>query len=211
VRALELSLDGLAELPGACEVPDAPVGIDYQDKAATPQVGAAFLDLLAMGLACDLARVATLQWGGALGANGVFSWLSDANGAPFAVHHHDISHDLSNATSRERKIAIDAWYAGQLGQLIDRLKALPEGDGTVFDTTAIVWVNELSNGQAHSRRDMVYVIAGGCGGHFDTGRFLQFAGTPHNDLLVSLCHAAGVDVQTFGNPAYCTGPLSGLI
>jgi hypothetical protein len=58
---------------------------------------------------------------------------------------------------------------------------------------------------------MVYVIAGSCAGYFDTGRFLTYAGDPHNDLLVSLCRAMDLPTSTFGNPAYCNGPLSGLI
>jgi hypothetical protein len=57
---------------------------------------------------------------------------------------------------------------------------------------------------------MHYLLAGSCGGTFKTGRYLDFKGDPHNNLLVSLCQAMDVDVSTFGNPAYCTGPLAGL-
>jgi hypothetical protein len=30
----------------------------------------------------------------------------------------------------------------------------------------------------------------------------------HNDLLVGIANAMGTNITTFGNPAYCTGPLS---
>ena len=33
---------------------------------------------------------------------------------------------------------------------------------------------------------------------------------PHNNLYVSLANAMGIDIDTFGNPAVCTGPLAGL-
>jgi hypothetical protein len=204
VRELESTLAALGDLPAACSVPDAPPDLDIKDDLLTPQIGVIQMELMSMALACDLARVGTLQWGGALGANGTFSWLGHGES------HHNISHAIGSPGPRQQKIEIDAWYATQLASFIDMLDALPEGDGTVFDNTAIVWCNELGSGAAHSRRDMIWVIAGSCGGWFDTGRFLQFGGHPHNDLLVSLCQAMDVDTQVFGNPAYCSGPLPGL-
>ena len=33
-------------------------------------------------------------------------------------------------------------------------------------------------------------------------------GDPHNNLLVSLGRAMELDMTSFGNPAYCTGPLA---
>jgi hypothetical protein len=43
------------------------------------------------------------------------------------------------------------------------------------------------------------------------GRSLKFKDVPHNRLLLSLSHAFGHTVKTFGNPDYCGGgPLTGL-
>ena len=36
------------------------------------------------------------------------------------------------------------------------------------------------------------------------------AGVMGNNLLVSLLQSMGVDTETFGDPSYCTGPLTGL-
>jgi hypothetical protein len=58
---------------------------------------------------------------------------------------------------------------------------------------------------------MPFLLAGRAGGKLRTGRFLRFASTvPHNNLLVSIMNAMDVPATTFGNPAYCTGPLAGL-
>jgi hypothetical protein len=87
---------------------------------------------------------------------------------------------------------------------------MPEGDGSVFDSTVIFWTNEHADGN-HLRQNIPYVIAGSAGGHFKTGRFVsQQKQVGHNDLLVSLLQATGVDTETFGDPSYCTGPLTGL-
>lgn len=75
-----------------------------------------------------------------------------------------------------------------------------------------MWTSEhkMYNG-CHCRDDLPYVVVGSGDGALRTGRLLEFGGVPHNDLYVSLCHAMGLtDVTTFGNPAVCRGPLSGL-
>ena len=96
------------------------------------------------------------------------------------------------------------------------MKAVPEGDGTLLDHSLVVWCNELSDGEVHSRRQLPYVLAGKCGGSVKTGRFLQYGprvgepAPPHNDLLVAIAQAMGVEIETFGNPAYCNGVLRGL-
>ena len=48
------------------------------------------------------------------------------------------------------------------------------------------------------------------GGHFTTGRYMNFAGAPHQKLLVSICQAMGLENQTFGDPTKGTGVLDGL-
>jgi hypothetical protein len=54
------------------------------------------------------------------------------------------------------------------------------------------------------------VLAGGAGGALQTGRFMQYNKIPHNNLCVSLINMMGGAATTFGNPAYCTGALTGL-
>jgi hypothetical protein len=60
--------------------------------------------------------------------------------------------------------------------------------------------------------DAPFILAGGAGGYFKTGRMIDFAGdVPHNNLLVSLLNSMGVNATTFGDPAFCTGPLKELV
>ena len=73
------------------------------------------------------------------------------------------------------------------------------------------WMNELAKGNVHSHNPLPVVIAGKCGGVLRTGRYLTYPnGVPHNNLLVSIANAMGTNINTFGNPAYCTGPLTNL-
>lgn len=206
VREIELRLTKQAALGGpACSDPVLEP-LDAQANDSFPDVGALQMDLLAMAFACDITRVASLQWSRSVSQTR-FTWLGIQEG------HHDLSHlgdeDLAGVDKLTR---IDQWYAEQFAGLIARLKAIPEGDGTVFDNTLLLWVNELAKGNTHSRKDAPYVLAGSAGGALATGRFLRYEGDqPHNDLLVSLLQAMGLSDTTFGNPDWCTGPLSGLL
>ena len=197
-KIIDVTVDG-------CQVPTAPPPVNgslYADANA-PTVMRAQIDLLVSALACDLTRVATLQWREALGGTSTFTWLGQNE------THHDISH-RTDQTGRDMMVDINIWFAEQLAYLLDQLASVPDGDGTLLDSTAVLWCNELSNGEQHSRRDMPFLLAGSCGGYFNTGRYLQYQGAMHNDLLVSLCNAMDVSTTTFGNPAYCTGPLPNL-
>ncbi len=187
-----------------CIRPPAPA-FDFRANDNFPKVSLAQMDLLTMAFTCDLTRVATLQWESSVGETR-FSWLGSSRG------HHDLSHDPDSAAdSKEMLTKINAWFAEQIAVLIDKLKAVKDGDGTLFDNTLILWVNDLSRGNAHSHPDMPFLLAGSAGNAIRTGRFLKYAGTvSHNNLLVSVLNAMGVETRTFGNPAYCTGPLAGL-
>ncbi|HEY3498662.1 MAG TPA: DUF1552 domain-containing protein, partial [Polyangiaceae bacterium] len=158
--------------------------VEKDANDAYPDVGALQLDLLVMALACDITRVASLQWSRSVSQTR-FTWLGITEG------HHDLSHlgddDLAAVDKLTR---INTWYTQQLATLLAKLEAIPEGDGTMLDNTLILFCNELAKGNTHSRKDASYVLAGRAGGALETGRFLHVPGeVPHNNLLVSLLRA----------------------
>jgi len=205
LRAVEKGLEKSG--PVTCAGPE----IGRDDVRDVPACGKDQMDMLVRALACDLTRVATLQWSISVSMTRM-TWLGITDA------HHDLSHQsLDDPSVHDKLVQINRWYAGQLAYLLAAMRAVPEGDGTLLDHSLVVWCNELALGQVHSRRGMPYVLAGGAGGAIKTGRFLQYGtaagqpAPPHNNLLVSICRALDVDVMTFGNAAYCTGPLAGLL
>lgn len=207
VRSVENVIDTSTDLGGNCAVPKMPAAVaNLYDYDAAPALFRAQIELLVMSLACDLTRVASLQFRAALGGTMTFTFLGQTE------EWHEISHKGdSNAQGNAEKTAVNTWFAEQFAYLLQLMDSVTEQGGTLLDNSVVFWCNELSRGNAHSRRDMAFVLAGSAGGYFPTGRWLQYAGDYHNDLLVSLANAMGVQTDTFGNPAYCTGPLSGLV
>jgi hypothetical protein len=108
-------------------------------------------------------------------------------------------------------VAAKRWYMEELAAFADKLAAIPESDGsTVLDHTTILVVDELSEGSLHTTENMPFLLLGGAGGYFRTGRYLRYGDRSHNDLLVSCLQAMGLDDDTFGDPERCAGPLPGL-
>lgn len=204
IRDLELRLT----VPGgaigdSCVKPNDPGKLDFMNNDNFPAIAKLQIDLIVMALACDLTRVGTLQFENSVG-NTRFTWLGLTRG------HHDMSHDGDNVGQTiEELTKINIWYSEQLAYLLGKLKAIPEGTGTMLDNTLVFCVNELARGNAHSHDNMPYLLAGGAGGALQMGRAVKFTGSPsHNNLLVSLMNTMGVSGNTFGDPNFCSGPLT---
>jgi hypothetical protein len=177
---------------------------------------------IAAALACDLTRVVTLMASDGGGDNAGSLAYFDG----WQTNYHDTGHLANGAIddpgglqqgARQVQTLIETYYAQQLADFVDELKSIPEGDGTLFDSTLIYWCNEMGHG-GHDAWDVPHVLIGG-GWHFDTGRFLQLpnpggAGVGPNrfgDILISLANAMGHPITTFGQPDWCEGPLELLV
>jgi hypothetical protein len=176
--------------------------------------------IAAAALACDLTRVVFLDARQA--AEPDFGYSSGDFGS---TDSHDLIHKVNNPNEPAAGNA-QAWdmiaaqcriEAQKLADLLALLKSIPEGEGTLFDNTVVLWCGQIGWG-SHDLARLPWVVCGNLQGHFQTGRYLKLPqnpkserGLPHNDLFVSLAQAMGLsDVTTFGNPECCNGPLAGL-
>jgi len=196
VRKIEQRLDSTV----TCEVPMLGEQFDPSANDNFPLVSRLQIDMMVMAMACDLTRVASLLWASA-GSNIRYTWLG------LETQHHTIAHD-SSEPARNQIAAINTWHAGELAYLIEALKAVPEGEGTMLDNTLIVWGNELADGWTHAQQPSPIVLAGSAGGALQTGRYLDFGEQRHNRLLVSICNLMGLpEVTSFGELDDGSGPL----
>ena len=204
IRTVERSL--FPEQMGACQTPTAPGRMNKDDYAAVPQITRSQIDLAVTALACDMTKVTTVQLSHTVSPV-VFSWVGNTDG------HHSLSHTPDgDAAGLSQLLAADQWCAEQFGYMIQKLKDTPspDNDGTLFDDTLCIWVRELGDSRLHVCESVPFVIAGSAGGRFQTGRYLNYGGVSHSQLLVSLCQAFGLGLNTFGDPSTGEGPLGGL-
>lgn len=178
-----------------------------EENDAMPRISRMQIELLVASLAANFTQVATLQYTNSVGQPR-FRWLDISEG------QHDLSHEPnSNEDAQEKLTRINAWYAGEIAHLAQRLADTPEpgGEGSMLDNTTILWTNELGEGNSHTHNNIPWVFVGG-GLGFKTGRAVKCEGVNHNRLLLSIAHAMGhTSLERFGNPDYCgEGPLAGL-
>jgi hypothetical protein len=161
--------------------------------------------------ACGLTQVFTLF----MDIGQTMPWV----GLGDAKMHDDIAHGYrpDDPASVRKLSKLQRWYASQVAYLIEGLKAIPEGSGTAYDNTIILWTNELGDPARHMNNNLPFVLAGG-GGTYEKGRFLQLGYAPeyrdpqnaHNGLLCSVANQFGMDLSGFGDARF-PGELSGFL
>jgi len=91
---------------------------------------------------------------------------------------HNLSHRLDNANmtgdcypnALTLLQTLDKWYATKFAKLVGLLDGIKNSDGsTLLDSTAAVWFNEMSDGNAHNLNNLPIIQAGGLNGYFKTG------------------------------------------
>jgi hypothetical protein len=191
-----------------------------------------FMSLIRMAFACDLTRVVTFS--APVPQCPELGYPADATFHGYA--HQSILGNTScgqmySPLAAQAMTDLDAWHAGHVAFLLQQLDSVAEGSGTLLDHTVVVWVTELAT-PTHQHFDVCTLLAGGCNGFFDTGRYVRYprnipnpwkgaalTGPPHNRLHVSLLQAMGYQDTSFGmtsgsaadgTPISFTGPLTEL-
>jgi hypothetical protein len=204
IRRLELSFQDNSSQD--CSTPALNAISGPTSNASFPLVGQAQMDLLVTSLACDMTRVASLQWSHTVSPT-VFTWLGLNEG------HHALSHcDDNNTAGVASFVQAERWYAEQFVNLVESLRQRsdPLGPGSLLDNTVVLWAKEMGDSRLHNCESVPFVIAGGSASPFGLGRYLQLNNTAHNHLLVSVCEAFGLSNQTFGDPSVGSGSISEL-
>ena len=204
IRRLELSFQDNAAQD--CSTPILDSISAPTSNASFPLVGQAQMDLLVTSLACDMTRIASLQWSHTVSPT-VFTWLGMNEG------HHALSHcDDNNTAGVASFVQAERWYAQQFVNLVESLRQRndPLGPGSLLDNTVVLWAKEMGDSRLHNCDSVPFILAGGSSSPFSLGRYLQLGNIAHNHLLVSICESFGLSNQTFGDPSVGSGSISEL-
>jgi hypothetical protein len=92
---------------------------------------------------------------------------------------------------------------------VGQLKATqaPDGSGTLFDQTYVLWAREMGDAVVHAGNDMPFVITGRAGGYLRNGNgYINGGGAAHLQVLASAAEAMGAtDLSTIGGPGKSAG------
>lgn len=159
-------------------------------------------DLQVLAFQADITRVTSLLIG------------REQSGRSFpeigiAEPHHSLSHHRDDPVFIAKKAKIDAYHVQLYAYFLEKLKATPDGDGSLLDHSVILYGGGLGNPNLHEHSNLPVLLAGSAGGQLKTGRHLACPeNTPMTNLLVALLDKVGVRTESLGDS---TGRLEHLV
>ena len=153
---------------------------------------ALMLDLQLLAFQSDLTRVISFMLGKEQSAR-----PHPQIGVPEA--HHPLSHhnDVPELIAHMSKI--NRYHTQLFSKYLEKLRATPDGDGSLLDHTTILYGSGISNSTRHSGDNLPLLVMGGGAGTLKGGRHLTYSGKPTMaNLLVTLMDKMGVPVERVG-------------
>jgi hypothetical protein len=216
-QRLEQHLDGIRQLElrlqstGTCTAPTDPetLGVSEDTKSEAPEdVNDVMADLLAVAFACDLTRAASLVFT-LPAAHVYFRHL----GADMNDDFHDtICHtDPGDNASQTRVHRGVVYTMSCLATFLQKLQALPEGDGTLLDASLVYVTSCTSWGKVHGSDEWPVLLAGKAGGALPGNLHVRAEGQNLSQILFSIANLFGANVTELGaNEGLVTSGVSGL-
>jgi hypothetical protein len=168
------------------DVPAAPVGI----PDSFPEHIATQFDLIALAYEADLTRVFT------------FMLSRDITQRTYpeigiTEPHHSLSHHGGNAEKQAELVKLNVYHVGMFEKFLARLKATPDGDGSILDSSMILFGSGMSESNNHDPTDLPTLLVGGFGGR-GSRHVMAAPETPVANVMLSLVQHFGVETDTFG-------------
>jgi hypothetical protein len=158
-------------------------------------------DLLALAYQCDLTRVATFMIGKEVSGRS-YPEIGVPDG------HHACSHHQNDPVKLAKLAKINRYHIQHFTYFLEKLRATPDGDGSLLDHSVFVYGSGISDGNIHFHLDLPMVVVGGGAGTLHGGRHLKYASdTPLSNLYVALLDKLGLPLDQFGDS---TGQLDYL-
>ena len=166
-RRIQLAAKASTDVPELDLPPGIPEQFDAHIKLHS--------DLMVLAFRADITRVVTL-----LGARDLTSRIypfpkSDLfpeGGA--SVSFHGGSHHQEDPVQIRRYAQLNRYHVSTMAYLAEKLKATPDGDGTLLDHSLILYGSNMGNSNQHLHFDVPHILVGGANGQLKGGRHLAF-------------------------------------
>ena len=177
---------------------DRPLGVPaaYTDHAKL------MLDLQVLAFQGDLTRVITFQLARET------SNRTYAAETGVADPHHPLSHHGNDPAKVARMAKINAFHVSLFAYYLERLKATPDGEGTLLDHTMLLYGSGIGNPNVHDHTNLPVIVAGGRAFGLRGNRHLSYKDpVPLANLHLTLLDKAGVQIDSFADS---TGKVTDL-
>ncbi len=177
---------------------DRPLGVPaaYTDHAKL------MFDLQVLAMQGDITRICTFQLARET------SNRTYAAETGVADPHHPLSHHGNDPAKIERMSKINAFHVSLFSYYLQRLKATPDGDGSLLDHSVILYGSGIGNPNVHDHTNLPVLVAGGAAGGMRGGRHIRYQEpVPLANLHLTLLDKVGVRIDRFADS---TGKINEL-
>lgn len=168
---------------------DRPVGVPaaYADHARL------MFDLQVLALQGDVTRVITFQLARET-SNRTYPEIGVSD------PHHPLSHHGNDPEKIARMAKINQFHVSLFAEFLGKLKATPEGNGTLLDHSLYLYGSGIGNPNVHDHTNLPILIAGGGASGMKGGRHIKYAKpVPLANLHLTLLDKAGVRLDSFAD------------
>jgi hypothetical protein len=197
IRELERRIEQIeSRNAGEVTAPDAPIGTP---DSFEEHVGLMF-DLAAAAFASDTTRVFTFM---------MSRELSQRTYPQIGVteQHHSVSHHQNKPDKMAQVVKINSYYVRLYVKFLEKLRATPDGDGSVLDHSLLVYGAGMGDSNGHASDPLPMVLIGGGVGKGDRHVELPVR-TPVGNLWRNVAGKFGQPMEQFGDSSGITDVLS---
>jgi hypothetical protein len=201
-RRIQIAAKASSETPELDLPPGIPEQFDQHVKL--------HFDLLALAFKADITRVATV-----LGARDLTSRVYPFPRSPLfpdggtSVSFHGGSHHQDDPAQIRRYAALNRYHVSTMAYFAEKLRSIPEGDGTLLDNSLILYGTNMGNSNQHQHYDVPHILVGGAAGKLEGNRHLAYErkSVTTGNLLLSVLDMYGIHNESQGDS---TGRLARL-
>jgi hypothetical protein len=177
------------------EAPSASIPTDFEEHARL------MLDLMLLAFQTDATRVVTVLMG-------IEQSPRNYPEIGLTEGHHGLTHHQGDKVKIEKVTQINEYHIRQFAWLLEKMKAIRDGDGSLLDNSMIVYGASLADGNTHQHHNLPTVLAGRGHATLQPGRHVRYAAeTPITNLFLSMFDRMGVTAESIGDS---TGRLANL-
>jgi len=123
--------------------------------------------------------------------------------------HHPLTHNGGDPEKLAKVAKINQFHVSLFAYYLEKLAAVPDGDGTLLDHSLILYGSGMGNPNIHDHVNLPIIVAGGSAGKARGGRHIKYAEPmPLANLHLTMLEAAGVRLDKFADS---TGKIDTLL
>jgi hypothetical protein len=150
-------------------------------------------DLQVLAMQADVTRVITFQLARET-SNRAYPEIGISEG------HHPLTHHNNDPEKVAKVAQINAFHAGLFAYYLEKLKATPDGDGSLLDHSLVLYGSGMGNPNVHDHVNLPIVVAGGAAGKHKSGQHIRYdQPQPLANLHLTLLDRVGVRLDKFAD------------